>query len=102
MVITNLYSIFLSTLTLHDRNFFTIILFCRLLATSTQCLVWNCHHKSLRASADWMKTDLEQIHFSLHITTDITNLLRAVEIYFGGNTNYAKGKGDELMFWMNC
>ena len=50
---------------------------------------------------DWMKTDLEQIHFSLHITTDIINLLRAVEIYFGGNTNYAKVKGDELMFWMN-
>ena len=51
---------------------------------------------------DWMKTDLEQIHFSLLITTDIINLLRAVESYFGGNANYAKGKGAELMNWMNC
>ena len=38
-VIINLYSIFFSTLTLHYRNFFTILLFCILLATSTQCLV---------------------------------------------------------------
>ena len=50
---------------------------------------------------DWMKTDLKQIHFSLRITTDIINLLSAVEIYFGGNSNYAKGKGYELMNWMN-
>ena len=53
MVITNLYSIFLSTLTLLDRNFFTILLFCILLATSTQCLVWNCHHKARQASAGY-------------------------------------------------
>ena len=49
-VIINLYSIFFSTLTLHDRNFFTILLFFRLLETSTQCLVWKCHHKAWRAS----------------------------------------------------
>ena len=49
--ITNLYSIFFSTLTLHDRNLFTILLFCRLLEKSTKSLVWSCHHKSWRASA---------------------------------------------------
>ena len=48
-----------------------------------------------------MKTDLEQIHLSLRITTAIINLLGAVEINFGGNANYTKGKGDELMDWMN-
>ena len=45
---------------------------------------------------------MKQIHFSLCITTKIINLLRSVEIYFGGNANYAKGKGDEFMNWMNC
>ena len=50
---------------------------------------------------DRMKTDMEQIHFSLRITTNIINLLRAVERYFGGNTNYTKGKGTEFMNWMN-
>ena len=50
---------------------------------------------------DWMKTYLEQIHFSLRITTNIINLLRAVERYFGGNANYAKGKGAEFMNWVN-
>ena len=48
-----------------------------------------------------MKTDLEQIHLSLRIITNIINLLRAVERYFGGNANYAKGKGAEFMNWMN-
>ena len=48
-----------------------------------------------------MKTDIKQIHFSMHITTDILNTLRAVERYFGGNTNYAKEKGAEFMNWMN-
>ena len=51
---------------------------------------------------DWMKTNLEQIHFSLRIITDIINLLRAVERYFGGNANHAKVKGAEFMNWMNC
>ena len=36
---------------------------------------------------DWMKTNLEQIHFSLRITTNIINILRAVESYFGGSAN---------------
>ena len=48
-----------------------------------------------------MKTDMEQIHLSLRINTSIINLLGAVEINFGGNANYAKGKGYELMNWMN-
>ena len=49
-----------------------------------------------------MKTDLEQIHFSLRITTNIFNILHAVEMYFGGNANYAKGKCSEFMNWINC
>ena len=48
-----------------------------------------------------MNTDLEQNHFSLRITTNIINLLRAVERYFGGNDNYSKGKGAEFTNWMN-
>ena len=50
---------------------------------------------------DYMKTDLEQIHFSMRITTDIINPLRDVERYFGGNPNYSKGKGAEFMNRMN-
>ena len=48
-----------------------------------------------------MKTDLEQIHFHLRITTKIINVLSSVERYFGGNTKYSQGKGDEFMNWMN-
>ena len=48
-----------------------------------------------------MKTDLEQIHFSLQITTNIINLLIDVDRYFGGNANYAKGKVSEFMNCMN-
>ena len=50
-VITDFYSIFFSTLTLHDHNFFNILLFCRMLETSTQCLVRSCHQKSRQASS---------------------------------------------------
>ena len=42
---------------------------------------------------DWMKPDLELIHLSLRITTNIINLLLAVDRYFGGNNKYAKVKG---------
>ena len=49
-VINNFYSIFFLTLTLHDCNFFAILLFFRLLSTSTQCLVWSCNHKYWQAS----------------------------------------------------
>ena len=48
-----------------------------------------------------MKTYLEQIHFSLHITTNNSNLLRDVDRCFGVNANYAKGKGAKFMNWMN-
>ena len=51
---------------------------------------------------DWMKMDLENIRFSLHITTGIINILCAVERYFGGNAKYSKRKGSEFMNWMNC
>ena len=49
---------------------------------------------------DWMRSDLDEIHFSLRITLDVIDLLRAVEKYFGGNANYAKGKGSMFMNWM--
>ena len=48
-----------------------------------------------------MKTDLEQTHFSLHITTNIINVIRSVERCFGGNANHTKGKGAEFINWMN-
>ena len=48
----------------------------------------------------WMAEDLEEIHYSLRITLDVMDLLRAIEKYFGGNTNYEKGKGALLMNWM--
>ena len=47
-----------------------------------------------------LKDDLEQIHFSLRVSTDIGNLLRAIEKYFGGTANYAKGKGSMFMDYM--
>lgn len=47
-----------------------------------------------------MKEDLEEIHFTLRITLDVVDLLRAIEKYFGGNANYAKGKGSMFMNWM--
>ena len=50
--------------------------------------------KIVKNLQDWMKTDLNYIHISLHINTNIINFLPAVERYFGGNANYAKGKGD--------
>ena len=48
----------------------------------------------------WMISDIEEIHYSLRITTDVIQLLRAVEKYFGGNANYAKGKGSMFENWM--
>ena len=41
------------------------------------------------------------MHFSQCITTNTINLLRDIESYFGGNTNYEKGKGAEFMNRMN-
>ena len=73
-----------------------------MLATSTQCLVQSCHHKAWQASAGLYESYMEQIYVSLRITTNIINLLRAVERYFGVNANYAKGKGAKFMNWMKC
>ena len=47
-----------------------------------------------------LKDDMEKIHYSLRITTDVVGLLRAIEKYFGGTANYAKGKGLLFMDWM--
>ena len=33
---------------------------------------------------DWMRSDLDEIHFSLQITLDVIDLLHAMEKYFGG------------------
>ena len=44
-----------------------------------------------------LEEHLEEIHYSLSLTTDICNLLCANEKYFGGNANYAKGKGSMFM-----
>ena len=40
-----------------------------------------------------LKEDLEQIHFSLRVGTDIGDILRAIEKYFGESANYMKGRG---------
>lgn len=44
--------------------------------------------------------DLEQIHFSLRVTTDIGNIIRAIEKYFGEQANYTKGKGSMYYDYM--
>ena len=53
---------------------------------------------------EWLKDvladDLEKIHYSLRVTTDIVGILRAIEKYFGGTANYAKGKGSLFMDYM--
>ena len=43
--------------------------------------------------ADVMDDDLDQIHFTLQVTTDVGDILCAIEKYFGITANYAKGKG---------
>ena len=50
--------------------------------------------------ADFLEEDLEEIHYSLHVTTHIGKLLCAIEKYFGGNVNYYKGKGSMFMYYM--
>ena len=49
---------------------------------------------------DLLEEDLEDIHYSLRVTTDIGNLLHAIEKYFGGTANYAKGKRYMFMDYM--
>ena len=50
--------------------------------------------------ADVLEDDLEQIHFTLRVSTDIGDLLRAIEKYFGITANYAKGKGSMFLDYM--
>ena len=47
-----------------------------------------------------MSTDFKEMHHTLHVTTDVIQLLRAVEKYFGREANYAKGKGSMFIDWM--
>jgi len=49
-----------------------------------------------------LDSDLEEIHFTLRVTTDVNNLLCAIEKYFGATANYAKGKGSMFMDYMRC
>ena len=51
--------------------------------------------------AEFLEEDLEEIHYSLRVTTDIFNLLRDIEKYCGRTTNYAKGKGSMFMYYMH-
>ena len=50
--------------------------------------------------AELLEEDLEEIYYSLCVTTDIGNLPRAIEKYFGGTAKYAKGKGSMFMDYM--
>ena len=47
-----------------------------------------------------LEEDIEEIQYSLRVTTDIGNLLHAIEKYFGGTANYAKEKGYMFMDYM--
>ena len=40
--------------------------------------------------SDVLKEDLEAIHFTLRVTTDVNNVLMASEKYFGLQANYIK------------
>ena len=51
--------------------------------------------------SDILENDLEEISPVLRVTTEIDSLLIAIEKYFGGNANYAKGKGAEFEHYMN-
>ena len=50
--------------------------------------------------AELVEEDLEEIHYSLCVTTDIGNLISTIEKYFGGTANYSKGKGSVFMDYM--
>ena len=49
---------------------------------------------------DVLGDDIDDIHYSFHVTTDVNALLRATEKYFAVTANYAKGKGFMFMDWM--
>ena len=50
--------------------------------------------------AELLEEYLEEIHYSLLVTTDIGNLLFAIEKYFGGTANNAKGNLSMFMDYM--
>ena len=64
--------------------------------------VWFCFviKKLCCLLAVLLEEDLEEIHYSLRVTTDIGNLFRTIKKYFGGTANYAKGKGSMFMDYM--
>ena len=50
--------------------------------------------------AELLEEDLEEIHYSLRVTTNVGDPLRTIEKYFGGTAKYAKGKGSMFMDYM--
>ena len=83
------------------KDFFFFVLMCK----DCWCHLLNVWFGSVIKKLDvqlveLLEEDLEEIHYSLRVTTDIGNLLSAIEKYFGGATNYAKGKGYMLMDYM--
>ena len=50
--------------------------------------------------SDVLDDDLDQIYFTLRVTTDVGDILHAVEKYFGITANYAKGKGSMFYDYM--
>ena len=71
-----------------------------LLASPPQCLVVDVIKELGVHLAELLEEDLEEIHYYLRVTTDIGNILCAIEKYFGGTANYAKGKVSMLMEYM--
>ena len=54
-----------------------------------------------RRLAEILDSDLREISPVLRVMTEVTALLRAIEKkYFGGNADYAKGKGASFYHWM--
>ena len=50
--------------------------------------------------AELLEENIEEIQYSLRVTTGIGNLIFAIEKYFGGTANYSKGKGSMFMDYM--
>ena len=52
--------------------------------------------------SDALKEDLEAIHFTLRVTTDVNNLLMASEKYFGLQANYVKVRSYAIHYFEIC
>ena len=48
-----------------------------------------------------LECNLNQIHHTLRVSTNVEDLIRVIEKYFGVTANYAKGKGSMFMYYMN-